>query len=198
VITGFGPRGELPSPPLSLSLSLFPSPSPFFSPARPLPPHHAPRRLGLLRRVPARRRLGPPCRTRASRPRAPAPGLAPHSPSRPAAAASRPRAPAPVGLARPRPVAAARPRARRTPCPRRAPPRRPRGPTCPRALCARPCVTSRMTLRLASRQPCALSVLSCAPAWPLVSPACAQRVRARATVVALRGVRLSALSVFQF
>jgi hypothetical protein len=31
VIAGFGPRGELPSP-----LSLFPSPSPFFFPARPL------------------------------------------------------------------------------------------------------------------------------------------------------------------
>jgi hypothetical protein len=59
---------------------------------------------------------------------------------------------------------------------------RPRGPS---AL--RPAAGAPRALRLASRQPCALSVLSCAPA-------CAQRVRAHATVVARR----STLSFISF
>jgi hypothetical protein len=199
VIAGFGPRGELPSP----------LPLPLFSPARPLPPRRAPR-SGLTSYVPVAR--PPVCRWLGPAPggggRAPTPGLAPPLRMCPMAAASlvaRPRVPAPprarrrrprLRLSRPYPCvpggggSAPRPRARGAPCPgslARAPAAwRPAAPRA-RVPCARPRVASRAPLRLAFRQPCALSVISRALA-------CVQRVRTRATVVARR----STLSFISF
>jgi hypothetical protein len=177
VIAGFGPRGELPSPlPLSLPLPL-----PFLLHCTPPSSSSPPRRLGLLR---AGGSAPTPCPPAPLRPAAAAsPAARPRAPSPPCARRRRPRlrprargpharrrrlGPAPVAPARPHPRAscpAARPRARRAPA----------------ALCAR------APLHLASQQPCALSVLSRAPA-------CAQHVRARATVVARR----STLSFISF
>jgi hypothetical protein len=127
---------EVSSPPLSLSLSLslslFPSPplsSPLCAPFLPVAP---PRWLGLLRRVPARRRLGPcaaparpspdvprpasrPCARRRRRPH-----LRPHArgPSAPGGGGSAPCPSRPLPRRpRPRPPAAPR-RVSRAPAPR--------------------------------------------------------------------------------
>jgi hypothetical protein len=172
VIAGFGPRGELPSPSLSLPLPLL-----FLLPcAPPSSPSRAPGSSALA-----------PC------PRVPA-----------LASRARPRTPAPLHARRWRPHP--RPHARRrrlgpepveppAPAASPAPPLWPSRPAAPRAHV--PCVlgfASRAPLRLASREPCALSVLSRAPAWPHVPSACAQRVRACATVI----VRRSTFSLIPF
>jgi hypothetical protein len=202
------PLSLFPSPPLSSPLC-----APFLLVAR--PPGGSASCAASLRAdssAPSRALASQPHALRARRPR-PRPGLAPPRLCAPDGDGSVPcswplrvRArrrwldPVPVAPARPRPAAAARPRAR-GPVPvaphpgglARAPQRSPRpvglaprGPACPRALRAQPRISSRAPVRLASRQPCALSVLSRAPAWPHVPPACVQRVRARATVVARR------------
>jgi hypothetical protein len=171
VILGFGPRGELPSPSLARPL-----PSPFFSPARPLPP----------------RRTPPGGSTPAP---GPAPGLAPPAPGSGGGSALRPWPLRARARARRRlgPVPVRLMPGGSAPCPSRPLPRRPQprphGPSAWRPAAWRPAAPRRVSraLRLASRQPCALSVLSCAPT-------CAQRVRARATVV----VRHSTLSFISY
>jgi hypothetical protein len=205
LIAGFGPRGELPSPlPLPLPLSL-PLPLPILLPCAPRPPRGRAPPGGSTSCAASLRADGlpPPRCACTSRPRAPAPGLMPPRPSAPGGGGlacgprARRRRLGPMPVAPPAPAALPPSRSPRRPRPRPGG-LAPRGPTCSRAPRARPRVASRAPLRLASWQPCALSVLSCSPAWPRVPPACAQRVPARATVVALCGVRLSVLSLFQF
>jgi hypothetical protein len=115
-----------------LPLSLFPSPSCFFSPARPRPPRRAP---------PVAR---PSRRARASRPWRPAPGLAPPRLFTPGGGGLT-RGPTPGGggsAPSPSSPLPRRPRPR-PPCGHRAP--RPRVPTCPA------CSASRLARPYASR-----------------------------------------------
>jgi hypothetical protein len=176
VIAGFGPRGELPSPSPSLSSP----PLPFLLPcAPPASPSRAPSGGSTSCAAPAR--PGSTLSRPASRPSTP---VAPRTwPLR--ARARRRLGPVPVAPPAPAAPVAPRPRARRPGAPRARVPARPTR-LAPHRI-SRP-------LRLASRQPCALSVLSRAPTWPRVPTTCAHRVHARATIV----VRRSTFSFIPF
>jgi hypothetical protein len=182
----FGPRGELPSPSLLLSLPLPPLPFPARPPLSPL-------RAAALAPAPPLRAAAPaptpPLRAVAPAPR-PSSGAAALAPAPPPRGGARPPRPGPCARRRspaptPAPRGGARPRpgpgvAR--PCPRRdRPPARPPRPS------ARPLLSARSSLRAASA-PCAWRPSSRRDSRGLVYPLTHSRVRKPTRAVIISGL----------